>query len=390
MGSLYIGGDLVAPSIVVSTDSTTPTGNIDITSTDVYDVSKYATAQVKDANLKAENIKKDVKILGITGTAEGSGTTVLNTYGLLKNGTTIDLSNDTEIRPYAFYGAEGNIQCKNAENIGLIGNCAFCNSTAQGINFGPSFAMSNVPNVILLKTLTTNSTEGINNIPVKMAYITTDIEIFKGCNNLTALMLPLLEPYENNISETYDDTDYTSSPFYSLFGGTDETIIPASLKRILLYGVITQIDTDSVSLHQFYGDNANYLQYIPAYMFKNCKNIETIEFGAMTRADVAISIRQSCFFGCTALIKVTNTDKTYDIGETAFYGCTSLKTIDLGTNLRKIEGGAFVDSGITNINYSGTKAQWKAINKDNQWASGMSFTITCTDGTITVSNGVEG
>ena len=29
----------------------------------------------------------------------------------------IDLSNDTEIRPYAFYGAEGNILCKNAKNI---------------------------------------------------------------------------------------------------------------------------------------------------------------------------------------------------------------------------------------------------------------------------------
>lgn len=44
-----------------------PTGNIEITSTAKVDVSAYATAQVVDANLVAENIKKDVAILGVTG-----------------------------------------------------------------------------------------------------------------------------------------------------------------------------------------------------------------------------------------------------------------------------------------------------------------------------------
>lgn len=385
MGSLYIGGDLVAPSIVVGKGSTTPTGNIDITSTDVYDVSQYATAQVKDANLKAENIKKDVQILGITGTAEASTATVLNTYGPLKSGTTIDLSNDTEIRPYAFYGAEGNIQCNNAGNIGPIGNYAFCNSTAEFINFGTlNYGTSSY--IYLKDAITLNSNEGINNIPVKMPYVSfaTGMEIFKGCNNLTKLTLPLLEPYENNISESYSDTEYASSLFYKLFGGTNETVIPASLKEVILYGIITQIDKNSASLHNRYGNNINYLQYIPAYMFKNCSNIERVNFGAADRADVAVSIREHCFYGCTSLTTVTNTDKAYEIGESAFYGCTSLQTIDLGTNLKRIEAGAFVDSGITNINYAGTQEQWRAIYKDSQWAIGMSFKITCTDGIITL------
>ena len=46
------------------------TGKIDITGTAEVDVTAYASAQVVDANLIAENIKKDVTILGVTGTYE--------------------------------------------------------------------------------------------------------------------------------------------------------------------------------------------------------------------------------------------------------------------------------------------------------------------------------
>lgn len=57
----------------VNVPSETPTGNINITSTAQTDVSAYATAQVVDADLVAGNIKKDVNILGVTGTYEGGG-----------------------------------------------------------------------------------------------------------------------------------------------------------------------------------------------------------------------------------------------------------------------------------------------------------------------------
>ena len=54
---------------------TKPTGNINITDTQVTDVAAYATAQVVDANLVAENIKDGVEVLGITGTFKGGGST---------------------------------------------------------------------------------------------------------------------------------------------------------------------------------------------------------------------------------------------------------------------------------------------------------------------------
>lgn len=46
------------------------TGKKEITGTAEVDVTAYATAQVVDANLIAGNIKKDVTILGVTGTLE--------------------------------------------------------------------------------------------------------------------------------------------------------------------------------------------------------------------------------------------------------------------------------------------------------------------------------
>jgi hypothetical protein len=59
--------------VVVDVPIVTPTGNINITDTQITDVSAYATAQVVDADLVAENIKKDVNILGVVGSYEGSG-----------------------------------------------------------------------------------------------------------------------------------------------------------------------------------------------------------------------------------------------------------------------------------------------------------------------------
>ena len=58
-----------------------PTGKITITSGSEIDCAAYATAQVSDANLKAENIKSGVTILGITGTHAGSGSLAISTTG---------------------------------------------------------------------------------------------------------------------------------------------------------------------------------------------------------------------------------------------------------------------------------------------------------------------
>lgn len=64
----------------------TPTGNINITDMQSTNVTNYATAQVVDADLVAGNIKKDVNILGVTGTYEGAQPSLENVT-ITQNGT---------------------------------------------------------------------------------------------------------------------------------------------------------------------------------------------------------------------------------------------------------------------------------------------------------------
>lgn len=65
-----VGAQLISDGLAEEYTLITPTGTKTITDTAEVDVTEYAKAQVVDANLIAENIKKDVTILGVTGTYE--------------------------------------------------------------------------------------------------------------------------------------------------------------------------------------------------------------------------------------------------------------------------------------------------------------------------------
>jgi hypothetical protein len=64
------GAQLISDGLADEYTLITPTGTKSITDTAEVDVAAYAKAQVVDENLVATNIKKDVKILGVTGSYE--------------------------------------------------------------------------------------------------------------------------------------------------------------------------------------------------------------------------------------------------------------------------------------------------------------------------------
>ena len=89
----------------------TPSGKKTITNTNETDVTNFATAQVVDDNLVASNIKKNVSILGITGTLE-EGITPTGTLDITTNGT-------KDVTNYASVNVNVPLPTLNAPTISL-------------------------------------------------------------------------------------------------------------------------------------------------------------------------------------------------------------------------------------------------------------------------------
>ena len=88
----------------ITDDLVKPSGTIQIKNAQQVDVRSYQYAKVTDENLTAENIKKDVTILGVTGTHEGGGGSSGSTIdGIMQaNGYTTGSQNIAEDQIIAF------------------------------------------------------------------------------------------------------------------------------------------------------------------------------------------------------------------------------------------------------------------------------------------------
>lgn len=118
------------------------------------------------------------------------------------------------------------------------------------------------------------------------------------------------------------------------------------------------------------------------------------------------TIPTSAFYECSGLRSLTLEDGIETIGTAAFCKCTSLVNFTMPRSITRLGNGAFshISSGGvdatqngpfytasgTHIDYTGTKAEWKALqNLDGGplnftgYVSMCSYTVTCTDGTLT-------
>lgn len=90
---------------------------------------------------------------------------------------------------------------------------------------------------------------------------------------------------------------------------------------------------------------------------------------------------------CKSLTKIEVPSSVESIGLLAFSYCSSLSDVTLNVGLKELARGVFFEcSVLTFITFKGTKAQWNAITKEENWYGnpGTLKQINCTDGTITL------
>ena len=88
--------------------------------------------------------------------------------------------------------------------------------------------------------------------------------------------------------------------------------------------------------------------------------------------------------------ELTLPDGLTSIGDYAFSDCSQLRVITLPNTLTSIGEYAFNhDSQLETINFSGTMAEWEAVEKTPEWYRGRVKTVTCTDGSVPVDPSKE-
>lgn len=91
--------------------------------------------------------------------------------------------------------------------------------------------------------------------------------------------------------------------------------------------------------------------------FKN-SNIESVVIPSTVE-----TIEKGAFFGCVKLISVVIGDGVENIATNAFFGCVKLTSVTIGSGVKSIGDSAFASCvNLGTVYYTGTAAQWNAIN----------------------------
>lgn len=114
------------------------------------------------------------------------------------------------------------------------------------------------------------------------------------------------------------------------------------------------------------------------YAFQNCMSMKTVTFG-----DGVENIGTAAFYSCQSLAAVNIPASVKVIGKRAFDDCRELTIVKLGNGVTDIYSEVFKDCGKLNaISFNGTKEEWLAINKNEDWQGRDAITVNCTDGSL--------
>ena len=271
----------------------------------------------------------------------------------------------TNIGEYAFSDCSKLTSVTIPDSVTSIGNFAF--SSCRGLT---SIAIGNIvtsigeyafsyctgltsitipDSVTSIGNYAFNGCSGLTSVTILDSVTGIGYRAFSGCSGLTSIVVK-----EGNSKYIAKDNCLIDKSTATLVLGCKTSVIPID-------GSVTSI-----------GD----------WAFQNCSGLTSV-----TIPDSVTSIGEGAFYYCSGLTSVAIPNNVANIGDYAFNGCSGLTSVTIGNGVTSIGSYAFeVCSKLKRIDFNGTKAQWKAIEKGNKWSDYTgNFTVYCTDGTLSKS-----
>ena len=324
---------------------------------------------------------------GLTSVTIGGGVTSIgySSFSGCSGLTSVTIPDSvTSVGERAFYGCSGLTSVTIASGVTSIGEDAF---------YGCS---------------------GLTSITIPDSVTSIGLGAFEDCSGLTSITIPF-------VGERADGTGATN--FGYIFGTSyydnNERCVPSSLKEVIITGgasiakhafsdcrgltritipdSVTSIGEDAFEYCDgltdvyYQGDLSGWSEIEfadlvgnPMFYAENLYINEELLQGDIFIPDGTAKIGDYSFYMCGGLTSVTIPDSVTNIGYDAFWGCDGLISVTIGEGVTSIGSYAFSGcSGLTTINFQGTIAQWRAIEKGNGWDNRTgTFTVICTDGYI--------
>lgn len=264
------------------------------------------------------------------------------------------------------------------------GTCADCGKTQPQASEGLQYTLSDDGAGYIVSGIgtCTDSAIVLPDIYEGKPVIGIGEEAFFACESVTSVVI---SDYVTQIDR---------SAFYACLV-LESVVIPGSVESIGEFAFKGCSALTNVSL-------AEGLAQIGHSAFDTCETLESIVLpNSVTRID------NNAFRKCVALTSITLSTGLTDLGNQVFVDCIGLVSIVIPNGVAKIEDSVFdgcsaltsitipgsvteigkavfhMCRGLRNITFEGTKQQWEAIEKGENWDINIrKYTVHCTDGDI--------